>query len=139
MRDSFLKANPNLAALIEEVKRQASKGYLIGLDGRKLWMRRNEDGEVMSHKALNTLLQAAGAIVMKWAMVWLQQAVEHHKLRATQVIQNHDEAQFECHPEDVDKLKALMSECVKKAGEYLGLNCPLASDAIAGGSWYMTH
>lgn len=139
MRESFLKANPKLATLIETVKQQAAKGYLIGLDGRKLWMRRNEDGEVMSHKALNTLLQAAGAIVMKWAMVYLDQAVKAHKLDAHKIIDMHDEGQWECHPKDVDKLKQLMSECVRKAGEHLGLNCPLASDAVAGANWYETH
>ena len=139
MREAFLKANPKLAVLIDEVKRQAARGYLVGLDGRKLWMRRNEDGEVMAHKALNTLLQAAGAIVMKWAMVYLDQAVKHHKLRAWKVIDMHDEGQWECHPSDVDKLKQLMSECVRKAGEHLGLNCPLASDAVHGANWYETH
>lgn len=139
IRDAFLKANPKLAELIERVKQQAAKGYLIGLDGRKLWMRRNESGEVMAHKALNTLLQAAGAIVMKYAMVYLDQAVKANKLRAFKVIDMHDEGQWECHPDDVDKLKQLMSECVRKAGEYLGLNCPLASDSIDGANWYETH
>ena len=139
MQQAFLKANPKLADLIESVKQQAAKGYLIGLDGRKLWMRRNEDGDVMSHKALNTLLQAAGAIVMKWAMVYLDQAVKFHKLDAHKIIDMHDEGQWECHPKDVDKLKQLMSECVRKAGEHLGLNCPLASDAVVGANWYETH
>ena len=139
IREAIMKTYPGLAALTERIKKDASRGYLVGLDGRKLWMRRNEDGEIMAHKALNTLLQAAGAIVMKWAMVWLDQAVKHHKLRAWKVIDQHDEGQWECHPQDVEKLRSLMDVCVKKAGELLGLNCPLASDSIVGSSWHETH
>jgi DNA polymerase I-like protein with 3'-5' exonuclease and polymerase domains len=76
---------------------------------------------------------------MKWAMVYLDQAVKAHKLDAHKVIDMHDEGQWECHPKDVDKLKELMGQCVRKAGEYLGLSCPLASDAVDGATWYETH
>jgi hypothetical protein len=139
IRAKFLKANPMLAALIEKVKGDAERGYLVGLDGRKLWMRRNEFGEVMAHKALNTLLQAAGAIVMKYAMVWLDTEVKRCKLRAWKVLDMHDEGQWECHPDDVPTLKGLMEDCVKVAGEYLGMTCPLASDSKVGNNWYDTH
>lgn len=139
IRAQFLSANPLLAALIENVKAQAERGYLIGLDGRKLIMRRGETGEVMVHKALNTLLQAAGAIVMKYAMILLDDQVTTLGLRAWKVLDQHDEGQWECHPDDVDKLRPLMDNCVRIAGEQLGLNCPLASDSIAGANWYETH
>lgn len=139
IRAQFLEANPKLAELIERTRLQAEKGYLIGVDGRKLIMRRNGSGEVMVHKALNTLLQAAGAIVMKYAMVLLDDQVKAQGLRAHKVIDMHDEGQWECHPEDVDKLRALMDNCVRLAGEQLEMNCPLASDSIVGANWYETH
>lgn len=139
IRAQFLAANPKLAELIEKTRLQAERGYLIGLDGRKLIMRRDGSGDVMVHKALNTLLQAAGAIVMKYAMVLLDDQVKALGLRAWKVLDMHDEGQWECHPEDVDKLRALMDNCVRIAGEQLGLNCPLASDSIAGANWYETH
>ncbi|MCS5737381.1 hypothetical protein [Herbiconiux daphne] len=50
-----------------------------------------------------------------------------------------DEGQFSVHREDVHKLEALTLLCVKKAGEYLGMECPLASDAKIGLSWLHTH
>ncbi|WP_161623883.1 DNA polymerase [Klebsiella pneumoniae] len=139
LREQFLKANPELAKLIERVKQEAERGYLVGLDGRKLTMRRSESGEVMVHKALNTLLQAAGAIVMKWAMVILDEKVRRAGLKAWKVLDIHDEGQWECHPEDLAALREFMETCVKEAGEILGCNCPLASDSIAGRSWYDTH
>lgn len=139
MRAKFLAANPSLSRLIDATKALAEKGYLIGLDGRKLIMRKSEDGNVATHKALNTLLQAAGAVIMKYAMVYLDQEVRKMNLRAWKVLDIHDEGQWECHPEDVPQLRAVMENCVKWAGEYLSLNCPLASDSQLGASWYDTH
>ena len=139
IRAKFLANNPLLAALIEQVKKDAERGYLIGLDGRKLMMRKNEYGDVMVHKALNTLLQAAGAVIMKYAMVLLDEQVKAAGLRAWKVIDMHDEGQFECHPDDVPALRKLMDDCVAVAGTTLGMNCPLASDSVFGANWYDTH
>lgn len=139
IRAKFLAANPLLAKLIDETKALAEKGYLIGIDGRRLIMRRSEDGSIAVHKALNTLLQAAGAIIMKYAMIDLDEAVKKSGLRAWKILDIHDEGQWECHPEDVPGLTKLMGECVRNAGIKLGCNCPLASDAQIGRSWYDTH
>ena len=64
LRNKFLSNLPVLGELIDNVKTASLRGYLLGLDGRKVWMRK-QDGQVMQHKALNTLLQCAGAVIMK--------------------------------------------------------------------------
>lgn len=74
LRKRFLDSLPALKRLIERVRRASKKGFLKGLDGRKVWMRYSE-GRVMEHKALNTLLQSAGAIVMKKSMCLLHKDV----------------------------------------------------------------
>lgn len=139
LRTQFLRANPRLDETISRVQKEASTGSLKGLDGRRILMRRNYQGEVMVHKALNTLLQAAGAIVMKYSMIWLDTRVKREGLDAWKVMDMHDEGSYDCHPNDVDRLKHLMSQAVTKAGEYLKMNVPLASDCAAGASWYDTH
>lgn len=139
IRARMLQAYPGLASLIQDVQAQASTGRLLGLDGRALLMRRDETNRVMTHKALNTLLQAAGAVVMKYAMIWLDKEVKRLGLRAWKVLDVHDEGQWECHPEDVPQLVEIMGNCVRVAGEQLGMNCPLASDAVFGANWYHTH
>ena len=62
LRDRFMEGLPAYAKLIDAVGRQVAKGYLVGLDGRRLFVR-NE------YSALNTLLQSAGALIMKQALV----------------------------------------------------------------------
>jgi hypothetical protein len=135
----FFDALPKLKSLIESVKEDGEKGYVIGLDGRKLWLRKDSRGNPMTHKALNLLLQGAGAVVMKYAMVLLDEAIEELGLDALKVIDMHDEGQYDVHPRDVVKVRELMDNCVKKAGELLGMNIPLASDSVAGMSWKDTH
>lgn len=139
IRARFLKANPKLKALIEKAKADGEKGYVYGVDGRKLWLRRGYDGKYQTHKALNVLLQGAGAIVMKYGMAILDKEVKMTDIRANKCLDIHDEGQWSCHPDDVSKLRALMDTCITKAGTLLTLRCPLASDSIQGLSWLDTH
>ncbi|AUV61778.1 DNA polymerase I [Pseudomonas phage Bjorn] len=139
LRATFLESLPALSTLIEKVKSDGEAGYLIGIDGRKLWLRKDGKGRPMTHKALNLLLQAAGAVVMKYAMILLDEALEAEQLDAWKVIDMHDESQYDVHPRDVKRVRELMDICVKKAGELLGFNIPLASDSLAGLSWRDCH
>ena len=60
LRYKFFQNLPELEILMKRIKHFAGRGYLRGLDDRKLMVR-------SEHSALNTLLQGAGAIVMKFA------------------------------------------------------------------------
>jgi DNA polymerase-1 len=55
--------------LKDKVARAAAKGYFKGLDGRNITLDQNT-------AALNTLLQGAGAIVMKQALVILNDKIK---------------------------------------------------------------
>lgn len=139
IKERFLAGLPKLSAFIDEIKETGDQGYVIGIDGRKLWLRKDDRGRPMTHKALNLLLQGAGAIVMKYAMVLLDEAVEEEGLDAFKVIDMHDEGEYDCNPKCVIRLRELMDICVKKAGELLGMNIELASDSLAGRSWKDVH
>lgn len=140
LRARFLEQCPCIPVLIEWVQGFAAKnGWVPGLDGRKLLMRREEDGSVAVRKALNTLLQAAGSIVMKVGLCFIENWIKRDNLRAKQVIFYHDEIQFTCHRDDVEKLRALVDGFAKSAGVHFKMECPLASDSMIGSSWYKTH
>lgn len=140
IRARFLKECPCIAILIERMQDKARVGYLIGVDGRRITMRRDErTGAVMVHKALNTLLQSAGAIVMKYAMILLDKWCVKRGIRFHKVIDMHDEGQITCHRDDWPVLKELCEKCVTKAGEYLKMDCILASEAKVGANWCHTH
>ena len=66
------------------------------------------------HAALNTLLQGAGAIVMKEALVLLYQAFKKLSLDAKFVANVHDEWQIECHESIANQVGMLGVEAIFK-------------------------
>jgi len=140
IKAKFLLNNPALASLIKRVTGACGRGYLVGLDGRRLIMRRNPmNGQVMKHKALNTLLQGAGSVVMKHAMVLLDGYIKEGNLHSVKVIDMHDEAQYECLPHEAELHGELAVKSIREAGKLLNLNCPLDAEYKIGANWAETH
>jgi DNA polymerase I-like protein with 3'-5' exonuclease and polymerase domains len=84
------------------------------------------------HSALNTLLQAAGAIVMKKALVILDDYAKQWKLDYKIIGNIHDEVQTEVAEKDAEKFGWLAVECLKAAGIEFNLRCPLDGEYKVG-------
>ena len=130
--DSFLDNTPALKALRTKVERLAAKGYINGLDGRQLYIR-------SAHAALNTLLQGAGAVVMKKALTILDKKIKKHNIDAHFVVNVHDEYQLEVIEKDADRVGKMGVEAIKEAGEALNMRCPLTGEYRVGYNWKETH
>lgn len=137
LRAKFLKSLPALRKLTEKVKERAkSQKFLYGLDGRRLHVR-------SAHSALNTLLQSAGALVMKKAAL-----IQDAKLRElglvwgrdyAHVANIHDEVQIEALPEYTEIVGKAGVEAIAEAGEFFGFRCPLSGEFKVGTNWANTH
>jgi len=130
LKDRFLENTPALAGLrqrVDDTVRQ--RGWLKGLDGRKLHIR-------SAHSALNTLLQSAGAVVMKQALVHL---VDNCQLRYKLVGNIHDEIQAEVHEEDAHAFGQQVVQSIRMTEQSLGLRCPMDGDYKVGNNWSETH
>ena len=132
LRTRFLRNTPTLETLRDRVGQAARKGYLVGLDGRKLWVR-------SEHSALNTLLQAAGAVVMKKALVLLNLHATEHNINFKFIGNIHDEIQSEVATKQAEKFGWLAVECIKAAGISFSLRCPLDGEYQIGNTWSETH
>ena len=119
--NKFLKATPALAKLKNTVAKHAAKGWVPGLDGRRIWVR-------SEHAALNSLLQGAGAIVMKKALCIFYDKIKANKWPVKLVANVHDEFQFECPPEIAEEAGKAARMSIIEAGEYFKLRCPLDDD-----------
>jgi hypothetical protein len=137
LRNQFLSALPKLGQLIDKVKKASLRGYLIGLDGRKIFMRKDSNGDVMQHKALNTLLQCAGAVIMKKSIVILDHSATD--LDAMKVIDMHDEGQADVSVKDAELYAVLAVQSIVQAGTHFNLNIPLDGEAKIGANWAETH
>lgn len=132
LKENFLGQTPALAKLIDKIKGLASKGYLFGLDGRRIWVR-------SEHAALNTLLQGAGAIVMKKALVLFDNKVIANKWNVKLVVNVHDEIQFECPKDIAEEAGKAAKQSIIEAGEHFKLRCPLDGEYKIGNNWRETH
>lgn len=134
LKKRFLERTPALARLISAVQRAAERGYLVGMDGRRLRIR-------SSHSALNLCLQSSAALLSKQWMVEVDKAIErlHWRNKVQQVAWVHDECQFDCDPDIADEFGKLAVECISKAGEFFNFNIPLTGEYKVGNNWAETH
>lgn len=124
--------------LLEQVKHSHNrKGYIIGLDGRKVYTR-------SEHSALNTLLQHTGALLAK---MWI---IKTHELIAAetdwewgrdfkQILWVHDEIQMTTRPDIADQMGGIMLRACLLAGEHFNFNLPVEAEYKVGKTWKDTH
>jgi DNA polymerase I-like protein with 3'-5' exonuclease and polymerase domains len=131
VQSTFFTNLPKLQELISKLLREwKEKGYLTGLDGRKLWVR-------AEHMLLVYLLQGLEAVVMKY---WLRQMdrssdfIDFH-----QVTVNHDEGQFLVREDHVDIFEQECQHSMDETNTHFGLKCPQAVDIKRGRTWAECH
>ena len=132
-KEAFFAGLPALGRLVETVQyAAASRGYLHGLDGRHLPIR-------SYHAALNTLLQSAGAVIMKQALVILDGDIKQYGLPAHFVANVHDEWQIEVKEGYEDEVGRRAVDAIRIAGDHLRCRCPMDAQYSKGKNWAETH
>ena len=132
LRERFLLALPKLEKFATSVRYATRKGYIKGLDGRKLYPR-------SPHSSLNLLLQNAGAIIMKRALTYLSGSDIIKDQKGYFVGNIHDEIQMEVEKGYEEQLGREAIQAIIKAGENYDLKIPLGGEYNIGHSWSQTH
>jgi DNA polymerase I-like protein with 3'-5' exonuclease and polymerase domains len=137
LKRKFLSNLPALKRLQADVQQKAQRSNkLTGLDGRILPVR-------SPHAALNMLLQSAGAVCMKVALIQLFHRMNklkwQHGREYSFVANVHDEFQAEVQPDKVGVFSDLAVESIRMAGRELKLNVMLDGEAKVGETWAQTH
>ena len=129
IREAYVAAIPGLKELLEAVHKASEKGYVRGLDKRKILV----DSK---HKSVNYLIQGSAAILAKR---WMVIANETPLKTPRQLAFIHDELQFEVHPNEVNDLKFTLQHAALQAGEYYNLRVPIEAEAKSGPTWADVH
>jgi DNA polymerase I len=135
LRSQFLKNLPALKHLKNTVTERAKRGYLIGLDGRRVHVR-------SEHAALNTLLQSAGALVAKQWLVEVDLEAKRRKYTKEDyklVGFIHDESQWEVREDLAEEFGKMVIECSTRAGDFFNFKVPINADYSVGMNWADTH
>jgi DNA polymerase I-like protein with 3'-5' exonuclease and polymerase domains len=132
LRERFFRNLPALKKLKDRVQQASNRGFLKGIDGRKIYVR-------SQHASLNTLLQGCGAIVMKQAMVNLHELIKLNTVDAKFVANIHDEWQLQVKESQADYIGRLGVESIEKVTEQFNMRCDLTGQYKVGGNWSETH
>ena len=136
LKDKFFKQIPAIKRLVDAVAEGYKKnGTLRALDGNPYHIR-------SSHSALNTLLQGAGALVMKYYLVFLDDKLSDLFETGKQyefVLNVHDEVQIECDENIAETVAKCAEEAFDDVTTYLNFRIPLRGTADIGNSWADTH
>ena len=131
-KTKFYQANPSFKYLREQVEKASERGYLLGLDNRKLKIR-------STHKGLNTLLQSCAALICKRWILNIDQAIHEAKLDANIVAWVHDEVQIAVKKGDANHVGNIAKRMAKKAGEDFKIEIPIEAEFKVGDNWATTH
>lgn len=133
IRAIWLNRFPALKELLERLEKEAEKGYITGLDGRRIPIR-------SKHAILNTDLQSGGSICVKHASNWTEQHIRVWGVQAARVIHYHDEGVWECADRQAAEHTAgAFRDGLLDATDIFKLKCPLDSDFKIGRSWAEIH
>lgn len=131
-RDRFIGNTPGLAEFLQRKSAIADRGYLVGLDGRIIWIPND-------HLALAGFLQGGEAVIMRLANLLWDKEATRRELDYMQVAMVHDEWQSELLKEHSEEFGALQVDSFAKASTMLKLNVPLTGETNYGRNWAETH
>lgn len=134
---SFMSGVPALKKLKTSLAQTLTlRGHLIGLDKRPLYCRSD-------FKALNVLLQGAGAVLMKQVVINIHNALTANGLKYGedwhQHAMIHDEVQMSCRPELTGMIEPLVLQAYEDAGNFFEFRCKIEGDVKTGYNWSDTH
>lgn len=137
LRDNFEKKLPALKYLKQAVSdTYHNKKFLRGLDNRKLMCR-------SEHSALNTLIQSAGAIIVKKGTIILNEKLQKNNFvwgeDYAMVLHVHDEMQFIVKKNRVEEFKTIAESIFEDTRQAMKFRCRLDGEIKVGRDWSETH
>jgi DNA polymerase-1 len=140
--EDYFESYPGVKAFIDETIEDARRaGYVTTLFGRRRYLPELEsesprDRAFGERTAVNTRVQGTAADIIKRAMVEIDRRIRSEELAARMILQVHDELVFDVPVEEMDALRAIVTEEMVAAAP---LDVPVEVQGGQGMSWYEAH
>lgn len=140
--DLYFERYPGVLNYMESIRQQAAdQGYVETLMGRRLYLPEIRSRNAMQRKAaertaINAPMQGTAADIIKQAMIAVNQWLMMEDVKASMIMQVHDELVFEVQQDHV----ALLTENIKSLMEKTTqLDIPLLVEVGIGNNWDEAH
>ena len=113
------------------------RGYLVGLDGRRLHVR-------SEHGALNLLIQSAAALIAKKWLELVDDEIRAQGIPAQILAVVHDELQIQVRSPDEKEAEYVGADIAVRMAQEAGrrffkIRCPIDAEYSVGRTWRDTH
>ncbi len=118
-------------------------GYVETILGRKRWLRDINSGNAVvrgfaERNAINMPIQGSAADMIKLAMIQIHNRMKLEKVQSKMLLQVHDELVFEVLNSEIEMMKALVLDEMKKAMP-LPYEVPVEAEVGIGKNWLEAH
>lgn len=138
MIDRYYEAYPGVRAFLDNVVARAKQtGYAETMYGRRrhipeLKAKNPQLRGFGERTAMNHPMQGTAADIIKIAMARVSRRLEEEGFAAHMILQVHDELDFECPVDEVERLTAMVREVMEHV---VDLRVPLIAEASTGITW----
>lgn len=136
---NYFKKFHSVKSYLDGLKEKAEEtGYAETLFGRKRFLpdikSTNRQIKAMAERmAINSPIQGTAADIIKLAMINIYNALQEEGLESKMILQVHDELIFDVVPEELDRMKNLVTDKMENA---VRLTVPLKVEVGTGLNWY---
>lgn len=138
MIDRYYEAYPGVRTFLDNVVARAKQtGYAETMYGRRrhipeLKAKNPQLRGFGERTAMNHPMQGTAADIIKIAMARVSRRLEEEGFAAHMILQVHDELDFECHVDEVERLTAMVRDVMEHV---VDLRVPLIAEASTGITW----
>jgi DNA polymerase-1 len=139
---AYFREYSSINQWLEKTKQFArTKGYTETLAGRRRYLPNinNKNAVVRQREeriATNMPVQGTAADMIKIAMIDIYSEFNKQKLKSKMLLQVHDELVFECDKDEVEEVKKIVSNKMKRA---IKMNVPIDVEIGIGVDWFDAH
>ena len=140
--DEYFNKYGEVRAFLDTIIANARKdGFVTTLLNRRRYLTEINSGnapvrQFAERMAINTPIQGTAADLIKVAMINISNLIVNRRLRASMIMQVHDELVFEVHSNEKEEVMALVK---KEMEEVIKLKVPLKVDISSGRNWDESH
>jgi DNA polymerase-1 len=142
--DSYKKEFAGIQSYMDNTMNFAREhGYVQTLKGRKRWLRDINSSNFTvrgfaERNAINSPIQGTAADMIKLAMIKVHAAFQQHGFKSKMLLQVHDELVFDVLKEELDAVKPVVLDCMRRA-LILPNGVPVEAEAGEGENWLVAH